>query len=305
MNMFRKSLLAVTMSLFSFSQAHAELAVSTLDEPIKPSNSIFRSNVWSSYQIYVPRDTMIGALVLDVDESSNNGFSQINSAKVRIYSDDNGSIGDPINFGSAVDSISAYIPYQKNDGDLAYFDSEYIFIYGGSHYWVTFTSDAANVDFETTDSLNSVSNNGWSTTGKAGYIGQASTYTGYTPLFEIYSTDTEYQTQNFYSEVSKILDTSTQIAYLISAPDGLKYRLTNKNSGTTINWDLTLAQVTDALNTNDYRGYVSSNQYLDFFEVGPKVNWFYSESLFDTNADMTAELKRLLELAQHFDWASQ
>ena len=288
MNGFNRKLL-IPITTFALLQAplgYAETILSNVDQ-VKSGTNIFRSNVWSAYQLDIGTEGNIDGIVLDVDENSGNGFSQLPGTKVRFYQDNAGSIGSPLMTGTTTDSDGAFIQFSHHDGDNAYFSGSSIDIDNEGTYWVAFTSESgANVDFHTTNSNQTTGLSAWKVTGKSGYV-NAGTYTGYTAVFSILGLP---------SKTVKILDTSSQIAYLTAANEGLSYHLDNKHNTNVIDWSLNQDQVSAALLSNDVSAKDSKYSSLGLFDVGPRYNWYYSKSLFPTHSSMTSNLTSLLQL---------
>ncbi|KAB8031757.1 hypothetical protein [Fluviispira multicolorata] len=147
------------------------------------SSNIFRINVLSAYQFSIDNIVIINSVELDVDQNSVNGFSQLPTAKFRIYQDKNNQIGSVVTLGTLTDKVSAYIPYSDNDKLNAFFKGESIVLLQPGKYWIVFSNEAANVDYFTLRNF-TTSSKGLSFTGKAGYLGDI-TYNGYIPHIKI------------------------------------------------------------------------------------------------------------------------
>ncbi|BBH54000.1 hypothetical protein [Fluviispira sanaruensis] len=176
-----KTILFLSLSFF-LQNIYASTLFNNLSTTPNTTN-IFRSNVWSAYQFTIDKISIINSVELDVDQNSVNGFTQLPSAKFRVYLDNNDNIGNPVTLGTATDSISAYIPYSENNKLNAFFKGASIVLLQPGKYWIVFTNDAANVDYFVVTKF-TPSSIGMSFTGKAGYVGNI-TYNGYIPHIKI------------------------------------------------------------------------------------------------------------------------
>ncbi|WP_186647538.1 hypothetical protein [Fluviispira vulneris] len=167
---------------FTLQNVYASTLFNNLNSTPNTTN-IFRINVWSAYQFTIDKISIIDSVELDVDQNSFNGFSQLPTAKFRVYLDNNDNIGNPVTLGTATDSISAYIPYSDNNKLNAFFKGASIVLLQPGKYWIVFTNDAANVDYFVLTKF-TPSAIGMSFTGKAGYVGSI-TYNGYIPHIKI------------------------------------------------------------------------------------------------------------------------